>query len=211
MTYAGVLLAFSVAVTDEMLEANRDVPEAGRALVVPIGDRSSVPTHLDVGEGAFLVAGEGGGAFPAGATDVRMARALAYVEPLNGTYEPAQLSLVGVASRNGTANLTIDVATLAGGQSGWIVMGSGQEAPSFFASERVIGEVTRFASGGTLALALALGSVGFVAPLVVVILTHKPAARRITHELVCRECGAPFPANGEFCLRCGAYRAAVEP
>lgn len=210
MTYAGVLFAFSVPVTDEMLETNRDLPDAGRALVMPIVDARSVRTHASAGDGVLLVRGESEGTFPAGATDLAMARALAYVEPMNGTYEPANLSLVDVPTSRGTSDLTIDVASLAGGATGWIVMGTGETEPRFFAKDDVLGEVARFASGTTLGLTLALGFLGFVAPLVGIILTHRPSGKRGAPTIVCRECGAPFPHNGEFCLRCGAYKAGVE-
>lgn len=206
MTYAGVLLAFSVPVTPAMLEANDDVPEAGRAIVVPVLDPFSVRTHAKDGEGSFLVAGDRASSFPAGTQDPSLRRALAYVEPRNGTYEPAQISVDGVASRNGTSPFTLDVAALAGGASGWIVMGSNEEAPSFVARSAVVGEVARFTSGAGLAAAFALGFVGFIAPLVALVATHRPRGQRGPPVHVCRECGAAFPSNSDFCLRCGAYR-----
>lgn len=203
MTYAGVLLAFSVRLTPELLDANRDLPEAGRAIVVPIADPQLVRTHAATGEGALLAAGKKEGAFAANAQDVTLGRALAWV-PIGTT---ANVTLTDVPSRNGTSNLTVDAAALAGGREGWIVMGSGEEAPRFYAREEVLGEVARFSSGAALGWTFAAGIAGFVAPLVALIFTHRPSGKKGALEFACRECGAAMPRGAEFCLRCGAYRS----
>lgn len=210
MTYAGVLLAFSVPVSAQMLEANRDLPAGGRALVVPVVDADAVATHALTGEGALLVAATEKRSLPANSIGLSMGRALAHVAPTNGTYEPPQRTFVDVPSANGTSNVTLDVASLAGGASGWIVMGSGEAAPRFVPDDDVVGAVEGFASGASLGLTLALGFLGFLAPLVAVVVTHKPSGKRGSPRIVCRECGAAFPHNGEFCLRCGAYQAGVD-
>lgn len=209
MTYAGVLLAFSVPLTSEMLRLNPDAPEATRVVVVPITDPRVVRTHAEHDEGAYLVSGELDGSFPASAHGTSMARALAYVPPpVDGVYEPANLTLTGVPSAHGASDLSVDVAALAAGRSGWIVMGAAEETPRFLAREDVVGEVARFASSSGLGLAFGAAFVGFVGPLIVLIVTHKPTGRRGPPVTIgCLECGAPLPTTADFCLRCGAYRA----
>ena len=206
MTYAGVLMAFSVPLTPRMLDANADLPEAGRAIVVPVPDPRAVRTHALHGEGAYLLAGRNDGSFPSGTRDASLARALAYVAPQEGVYDPPELTFAGVASRNGTSELTVDVAALAQGASGWIVMGSNEEEPRFFARDEVVGEVVRFVSSSGLGTLFASAFVGFVAPLVFLVATHRPAGRAGAPIAMCRECRASMSPSAEFCLRCGAYR-----
>jgi len=211
MTYAGVMLAFSVTLTEEMADANAGVPREGRVVVVPVADPRLVRTHAEHGEGALLVAGQTTGSFPAGARDTSLGRALAFVAPAsrdgdNATYEPATLELAGVPARNGTTNLSVDVAALAAGGAGWIVMGSNEETPRFVARGDVIGEVARFASPYSLGLTFAAGFAGFIAPLVAIIVTHRPSGRRGAPPIVCRECGSAMTTSMDFCVRCGAYR-----
>lgn len=199
LTYASLLVAFSVPVDGE------------RALVAPVVDPTLVKTHGRDGEGELLVSGEGEGAVPSTASNVSMGRALAYVSPgANGTYSPASLALADVPAENGTRNLTLDVATLAGGASGWIVLDEGAEEPRFVRRDDALGTVARFESTVTLGSYLALGTVGFIAPLVALIATHRGAGRKGAAGAAvnaCRECRAPLAPNDAFCTRCGAYRS----
>lgn len=205
MSYAGVVLAFSVRVTPEMVEANPDLTQGGRAVLVRVADPALVRTHADSGEGALLVAGERSGSlFASSATGVTMARALLYVD---ASAASANVTLIGVPSRGGATGLTLDPAQLSNGTAGWVVMGSGESAPRFFAQHAVLGEVSRFASATTLGATFAAGLLGFLLPLVAVVVTHKPSGRRGAPEIACRECGSPMQGGADFCLRCGAYRA----
>lgn len=205
MSYAGVVLAFSVSVTPEVLEANHDLPQGGRAVLARVVDPARVETHALDGEGALLVSGErAGGLFPSSAQDVTMARALYYVDALPA---PTNVTLANVPSRNGTSTLTVDADALANGATGWIVMGSGEDAPRFYAAGDVLGVVARFTSGYTLGLTFAAGLAGFILPLVAIVVTHRPSGQRGAPETFCRECGGPMPKSSEFCMRCGAYRS----
>lgn len=196
LTYAGVLLAFSVPLTDEIHAANPDVPQGARAVVVPIGDAASVKTLLRNESPALLLQGDADGSFPTGATDLRMGRALLYVAP-------------GSTGNVTIDNATIDLAAFSGGSEGWILRGSAEQDPWFSATDATLGEVARFETPAKLGALFAGGALGFVAPLVVVILTHRGGRRApgssAPAALVCRECRAPIAANAEFCMRCGAY------
>lgn len=198
LTYASLLFAFSVP------------DEGSRALVAPIVDPTLVETHAREGKGERLVAGDGDGAVPSTSSNVSVGLALAYVSPgANGTYSPALVELTDVPTGNGTQNLTVDAAQLAGGQSGWIVLGDDDAAPRFVPREQALGTVVRHESPVTLGVYLALGLVGFVAPLVILIATHRGAGRAGPNATlnVCRECRAPLAPNETFCTRCGAYRS----
>lgn len=221
LVYVGVAFAFSVPVTGEAEAANRapdaDVPREGlRALVVPAVDPSTVPTFAENGTGfggtpgALVAVAEETSTFPAGARNVTLARALAYVPP-EGAAVNATVNLTEVpgAGGNGTAgNLSLDLARLAGNRTGFVVKADNEAEPRFVEAPRVLGQVERFESPGSLMLALASGSFGFVAPLVLIILTHRGAGRRGGGGAlpVCRECRAPMPAEESFCTRCGAWR-----
>lgn len=204
MTWAGILLAFSVPVDDPTRAAN---PGAGdRAIVLPIRDPSLVATHARGPDAKLLAAGDADGAFPVNAKDVSFGRALAYVAPdANGSYDPATLELADVRVSNGTTNLTIDVAALAGGERGFLVMPSGADEPTFLREPDVLGEVGAFDSTASLAGRFALGLAGFILPLVILVATHRGGARRGAGVIVCRECRAPLPPATDFCMRCGAW------
>ena len=205
MSYAGVLLAFSVRVTPEMLEANPDLSAGGRAVLARSGDPSAVSTHAQGAEGALLVAGDRAGSlFPSSARNVSMARALLYVD---ASALPGNVTLVNVPSSNGTSNFTLDPAALANGTAGWVVMGAGESEPRFLAAGEVLGHVSQLVSGVTLGVTFALGLLGFAAPLVVLVVTHRPSRRGAPAGGMCGECGSVMPASSAFCLRCGAYRS----
>jgi hypothetical protein len=205
MTWAGVLLAFSVPLGDAAV----GVPEAGgadRAVVVPLSDPSQVETHVRGQEAALLAAGQSEGSFPSGATNVTLARALAYVAPnANGTYEPAVLTLTNVTTANGTANLTLEVASLAGGARGFLVLPAAGADAAFLPEADTLGQVAAFQSSLSLWLSFSLGLAGFLLPLMTLVLTHKGARRAGSPVAVCRECRAPMRAQSDFCVRCGAW------
>lgn len=205
MTYGGVLFAYSVPLSPAMLDANPDLPAAERVIVWPRGAPETLPTHAADGRGAYLVIGYANGTMPAAATHARLARALIFVEP--GASTGATVDLVDVPSANGTTNFTIDVGARSGGAAGWIVMGAGEDAPWFVGRDAVIGPALRLASNAELALLLVGGFLGFLAPLAVVVATHRPrASPERAGALYCRECRAMLPASATFCLRCGAYQ-----
>lgn len=215
LTYASVLTAFSVDVSAEMEAANGgEVRAGGRAVILPLVDPSGVATLARDGEGALLVGGTKEQSFPASARNVSLGRALAYVSPgANGSYSPATIELANVTMANGTQNLTLDVAALAGGRSGFLVKGDREADVRFLEREDVVGRVDHFESTGSLGLLFLSGGLGFVAPLVVLIATHRASGRRLAPgavEIACRECRAPLAKDSDFCMRCGAYRAAKE-
>lgn len=223
LTYAAVLVAFSVPVSEGMVQANR-LPEAlqpsarERAIVLPITDPTLVPTLAAGGEptlghpGAVLAIGESTATFPASATNVSLGRALAYVSRgAHGTYTVPTLNLTGVpvSDGNGTTfvNLTIDVPALAAGGTGFIVKGDAEAEPRFVATQDVVGKVERFEAGSSIWLLFASGAFGFVAPLVFVVLTHRGAGKAGPAGVaVCAECRRPLAADAPFCSACGAWR-----
>jgi len=209
MTWAGVLLAFSVELDDAARAANPEAGDATRAIVLPANDLGSLATHAEDGEAGILVASETQGNLPSGATGVSLGRALARVAPdENGTYTPGTIELVDVPSANGTTNLTLDVAALAGGAQGFLVMGAGETEPRFVPDERVLGTLGQFASATSLWARFAVGLAGFLMPLLMVVATHRGGKRAGADVAVCGECRAPLPARASFCLRCGAYQEA---
>jgi len=196
LTYAGVLLAFSVPITDEMAAANPDMPRDARAVVVPIAAPLEVRTRATGDEGALIMMGHAHGTFPTAASGVRIGHALAYVpEGSNGTLE--------------VDNLTLDLAALSGGQEGWIAMGDAETEPWFSPASGTLGRVERFETPAKLGSLFAGGALGFVTPLVLVIVTHRGSRRgngpATPGIMVCRECRSPLAADAEFCMRCGAY------
>lgn len=204
MTWAGILLAFSVPIDEETRLANPGVGD--RAVVLPIRDPSLVATHARGPDARYLAAGDADGTFPVNAKGVTFGRALAYVAPdANGSYDPATLDLVEVRVSNGTTNLTVDVAALAGGEAGFLVMPPGADEPTFFREDKVLGEVGAFDSTSGLGARFALGLVGFLVPLITLVATHRGGKRRGADVIVCRECRAPLPPSSDFCMRCGAW------
>lgn len=206
LTYAGVLLAFSIEVTDDVVAANPGVPSGSRAVVVPLGDPTEIATLLDGTKADLLVQGETDGGFPTGATNVRIGRALAFVpEGSNGT----------LAVPN--ANVTLDLGALSGGAEGWILRGDGETDPWFSPTGRTLGRIETYETPGKLGALFALGALGFVAPLVYIIVTHKGARRGAAEGAprpgvaICRECRAPMTPDATFCMRCGAYTQGGEP
>jgi hypothetical protein len=215
LVFSGVTAAFSAPVTPDMERANRapgaDAPAVGtRALVVPVTDATLVPTFqngLGAGfghNGSLLLIGDAGAAVPASSQNNSLARALAYVAPTaNGSYMPPTIPFEGLPA---AGNLTVDIATLATGKSGFLVKGDAETNVTFVERERVLGTVARFEPSFSLYAALALGAFGFVAPLVVLIMTHAPRAKPgIGGAIACPECRNPVPLDADFCMRCGAW------
>lgn len=198
MTYAGVSLAFSVKVTPEMEAADAEARVGSRMLVRMVSDPSEVHTFQDGTVADLLVSGRTAG-FVAAATEIEIGRAVAYVSPDgNGTYSPAT-----VRARDGNET---NVSALAQGGTGWLVQGEDDPAPRFVPSERMLGKAERFENATILPALFMAGLVGFVAPLVVIVATHKGAGRRGSPTgAFCRECRAPMPPSATFCMRCGAY------
>lgn len=221
LVYAGISVAFSVPVTDQMESASRlpdatDPHQGTRAVVVPVVDPTTVPTLRVPGDentsgypGAYLLIAERTADFPASSQNASIVRALAFVAPTaNGSYEPAFIELVGVPSGNTTENVTLDVAKLAGGKTGFFVKADPARDAQFIETSRVVGQIARYDNEIQVWLLFAAGGFGFVAPLVLLILTHRGSSRRgaaVALTGVCPECRAPITPGAEFCLRCGAW------
>jgi hypothetical protein len=215
LVFAGVVAAFSAPVTPQMERANRapgaPEPAAGeRALVVPLTDVTLVPTFknglgADLGHnGSLLLLGDPGAAFPASADNRSLARALAYVAPTaNGSYDPATIAFEGLP---GAGNATVDVASLAGGKSGFLVKGDAEANVTFVDRDHVVGSVAGFESSTLVYASLALCAFGFIAPLVALIRTHAPRGKPgVGGAVACPECRAPVALDADFCTRCGAW------
>lgn len=198
LTYAGVLLSFSILVTEEIASVNPELVAGTRAIIVPLGGFSAVQT-LDQNETpTLLVHSAGRTRLPSNAVEPRFGRALLHVaEASNGTAE--------------VGNRTIDLAALSGGAEGWVLQGSDDEAPWFSAKDRTVGAYARPLAPALLTGLLAVGAIGFLAPLVGIVLTHKGGQRAGAPQLFCRECRAPMPGTSDFCMRCGAYSRSEEP
>ena len=209
LLYASIALALSVTVTPEMEAANR-VPGApplagARALLVPLADPLRAKDQL-------VVAGGTESGFPSGAQNASMGRVLAFVAPTaNGSYVPATLELTNVSMvENGTAtrgNLSVDVTALAAGRSGFIVKGDAEARPRFVEESGVLGAVARYETPLSLLAMFSFGGIGFVAPLVVLILTQRRRGVAGVPAQVggCPECRAPVEPGAGFCMRCGAW------
>lgn len=204
LTYASVLLAFSVDVTPEMRAANADAITEGRAIVLPAAQPRFIRTEAANGDGALLAIGQREGTFPASARDVSVLRAIAFVNDET----PRALEVVNVTMPNGTQNVTIDLDAIGARGEGFVVKGDAEETPRFVATGDVLGHVDRVESTGALAGLFLVGAIGFVAPLVVAIATHRGAGRRGAPGagFVCRRCRGTLAPDATFCLRCGEYR-----
>lgn len=223
LLYAAIITAFSVPVTAQMEVANRlpgaAEPLAGsRALVIPPADPTRIPTFA-AGEpgwgdwnGSLLVAGSTPSGFPSGTQGPQLGRALAYVAPTaNGTYVPGTRTFEGLPVVEGgelvLRNITVDVTSLAQGRAGFLVKGDAEATVRFVATSELVGTLARFETPATVFLLFLAGGVGFVAPLLGLLLTHKRTgvAGLPGGALMCPECGAPQTADASFCMRCGAW------
>lgn len=209
LLYASIATALSVTVTPEMDAANRvpgQPPLAGsRALLVPVADPLRAKDTL-------LVGGATESGFPSGAQNLTMGRVLAYVAPTaNGSYVPATVEFANVTMvENGTAtqgNLTVDVAALAAGRTGYVVKGDAEARARFIDARDALGTVARYETPASLVAMFSFGGVGFVAPLVALILTQrrKGVAGVPVEVGGCPECRAPVEKGAAFCARCGAW------
>lgn len=226
LAYAGVFSAYSVTVSPEMERAERlpeaSEPRAGaRALVVPISDAAQVPTFNNAlakssgRNGTLLLVGDPDAAFPAVVKNASIVRALAYVTPTaNGTFVPSDISFTDLPRADGnrtkTSNVTVNVTALAAGRSGFLVKADADENVTFVPTSNVAGAVARFDPAPALVSLFAFGAFGFVAPIVVLIVTHRGVGKRGIAGAgavagICPECRQPLAAGAEFCLRCGAW------
>ena len=219
LAWAGILLAFSAPISDaaaaESLLPGQEEPAAGhRAVVVPIVTPSEVPvfnatqeTFLGV-RGALLVVAEDDSDFPAGARNASVVRALVYVPA--GAPNGSFADLAGLPVKEGdnatTYNATFDLAALSGGQAGFLVKPDATRDARFVPAHQVVGQVVRFESVGDLVTLFLLGGIGFVMPLVVLVLTHRPSGRPGVGDVLCAECRRPMPGGSDFCPGCGAWK-----
>jgi hypothetical protein len=179
-----------------------------------------VPTLASGGDperhpGALLLVAEGDPDFPAAADNASIVRALAFVTvDGEGRPTPATVNLTGVSLREGgnatRRNVTLDVAPLVAGArgSGWLVKPDAADPAEvrFVPEGRVVGTVEGYDTLGGLLTIILLGSVGFVAPLVFLVMTHRPSGRPGVGEVLCPECRGPMPGASDFCPRCGAWK-----
>lgn len=221
LVYAGVSLSFSLPVDAESAQGFASAPgapaEGQRALVVPLVDGARVPTLADPQDtttlghpGALLVVGRPGGIVPAQADDTRVVRALAYVRPDRDlAADLVNLTDVPTLDENGTLvtqNMTLNATELAGSGTGFLVKSDHDANVTFVATESVIGQVVRFEPPGRITLLFAAGAAGFVAPILLLVMTHRGAAAGPgPGARLCRDCRAEIPEGDGFCHRCGAY------
>jgi hypothetical protein len=222
LAYGGALISFSVPITQAM-EAEGSLPGhegpvAGRrALVLPARDPAAVPTFLQGGgdaahlPGALLLVADDKPDFPAAADNATLVRALAFVTlDAEGRPAPATVDLVGLPRRDGENvtryNLTVDLAAFSPGGPGWLVKPDATEELRFVPADRVVGTVERYESMGDLLTVLLMGGLGFVAPLVFLVMTHRPSGRPGVGEVLCAECRGPMAGGSDFCPRCGAWK-----
>lgn len=224
LAYVGVLLAFSIAIDDAIVSESRPagvaVPEVGaRAIVLSTGSPTSVATAArDNGgflghAGAWLAVADAPAGLPWAVSQPHLVRALAYVSP--GAFGAYAYDNITFEELPGAApNLTVDVSELAAGRTGFIVKGDNEATPWFVTTEMVVGQVVRFEPEASLFWLFVFGAAGFVVPLVVVVMTHRPSGRPGLpanvkgvaggSTRVCQECFAGLSSHDSFCLRCGA-------
>lgn len=216
LLYASIATAMSVEVTREMAAANAVegslALQGWRALVVP-------PSDAQQALGELIVWGASPSGFPSGTREAGLGRALAYVAPdENGTFANGNRTLAVGFVENGTRaeeNVTVDVAALAGAppRAGYLVSGDAERGVRFVNETDVIGTVARFESPGSLAAMFSFGGVGFVAPLVALILTQRKSGVQGAPDgaLACPECRRPLEAGASFCAACGAWLPGKAP
>lgn len=217
LAYASVLFAYSVPISERMENESRlpgdDEPRTGqRALVVPVLNLAGLPTaynHTATGDdrpGTLLLVSDDDANFPAGVSNASVVRALAYVTAdASGT-----IQVTGIPARDGdnatTTNLTLDVANLAQGRTGFLVKADATPDVRFVPENDVVGQVAHFEPTGDLVMLLVVGAAGFVLPIVALLATHRPSGKPGIGDVICNECRGPTNANLDFCTRCGAYK-----
>lgn len=202
LVYAGVFTAFSLTVTPEMEAANRledgSGPKSGqRALTIPVPDPTSIKGQPN---GTQIVIGNPGASFPSGTQNASIVRVIAYVTPsANGSYVPETMVV---------RNESINISALAQGKSGFIVQSDAGTEVQFAETKMLVGYVSRYEDASSVIALFLAGGLGFVAPLAILILTHKasgkPGIGVPFNAKLCPECRAPRDAAFNFCSRCGA-------
>lgn len=213
LSYAGIAVAFSVPISEEMAAESAldgSGPRAGeRAVIAPIVAANDVRTWArDADNASLLMVAERAAIFPAAAEHPSLVRALAYVSVLhNLSYAAPTIELVGLPSAEGPFNASVNVTSMAAGQNGFFVKSDASREIRFVPTTRVVGQVTGFESSGWVFGLVAVGAAGFVAPLVALIFTARPprAVRVGIPGAACPECRRPLPAAADFCTACGAW------
>lgn len=236
LSFGVVALMFSLPVTDEWAAANAaasDAPPAGvRAVIQPLVNPATVDTLDDDGKAAWLVIADRPGMAPAMAEDAKLVEALAFASALHdGSYANATVTLSNLSAMNGstveTFNATVEMGPLGQGRSGFLVKGASERDIVFVPTTNVVGAVVQFESSAWSYGLIALGLVGFVGPLVVLIVTARPRgarpttapakdgkagfARSATPGAACPECRKPLLFQAEFCTSCGAWLPRAPP
>lgn len=224
MSYGAIAVALSVPITQEMAEANSlgdNTPAQGdRAAVRPLVNPGDVATWHRDGEGTWLIVNDRPVMMPVLAENVELVGAMAYVSVLHdGTYREPEIVLTNLTAldENGetvTFNETVNVTAMAAGKDGFFVKTANGRDLRFVATRNVVGAVERFESAAWSYGLVIFGSLGFVAPLVVLMLTARPtgtpgvkSARgpAAAAGAACPECRRPLPGNADFCTSCGAW------
>jgi hypothetical protein len=229
LVIGGVVLAYSVPVTDSMVQAARlpgDAEPTGgeRAVALPAQDLPRLPTLVAGGgsdpltgrPGALLVVADGSPDFPASARNASVVRALAYVAPdANGSYASPTLTLHNLTRVEGgnvtTYDATVEVNALALGKKGFLVKADAEDTIRFVEETRVVGQLQGYVLASSVYWFLLSGGIGFLVPIAYLILTHRPTGTKGLPGGVagvtgaCPECRAPVPPGQGFCTRCGAW------
>ena len=224
MSYGAIAVALSVPITPSMAEANslgENTPSSGdRAAVRPLVNPGNVATWHRDGQGTWLIVNDRQVMMPVLAENAELVGAMAYVSVLHdGTYREPELMLTNLTAldENGeriTYNETVNVTASAGGKDGFFVKTANGRDVRFVEARHVVGAVERFESAAWTYGLVIVGTLGFVAPLVILMITARPTgspgiggarASSPAPGAACPECRRPLPGNADFCTSCGAW------